>query len=530
MAVPIILFVAHASIFGSWVVDDAAISWAYARSLAAGYGLVAQPDLAPVEGYSNPLWMLIHAPFFMFGLFHPVLVPKLLGLSCVIAAFALYYRRVAKSEAFHCLAATIGLSLIALQSAVVIWSISGLENGLYLLLVTSLALTMASSHRHRASGAGLLAGAVSLTRPDGVLYALAYPLVLLIRARRREPFQSTREWRWYAFGLLSLLLPFLAFRIYYFGEVVPNTYYAKGGPTLETIAAIALLDPGMLSKLGGLSLSTIGVRSGAWLLIIGGLLIFKARRTIAGDRLLLSELILLVISIAAYLALPSDWMTEYRFATPFFVLFYLFGARMGAFYLKQSRSTFIVAAICASLGLTALLTVPRSLAFAARPAISVNEVMETANRFERMAAMANIEKPSLLIADVGGALLANSMRIYDLGMLTDRTIARTLGEAVKTPDRARFYQYVFEEARPSFIALRAYHSLLARLGDDPRLRRDYVPIIEYTDEWIRQRYGIVMPSGDFVRKDALGARGDELAREFRQLSRGIHYVGCMGCE
>jgi len=60
--------------------------------------------------------------------------------------------------------------------------------------------------------------------------------------------------------------------------------------------------------------------------------------------------------------------------------------------------------------------------------------METANRFERLAAMANIDRPSLLIADVGGALFNNSMRIYDLGMLTDRTIARSLGEAVRRPD------------------------------------------------------------------------------------------------
>src|SRR5262249_23988574 len=55
VAVPIIVFVAHASVFGSWIVDDAAISWAYARSLATGHGLVAQPGVAPVEGYSNPL-------------------------------------------------------------------------------------------------------------------------------------------------------------------------------------------------------------------------------------------------------------------------------------------------------------------------------------------------------------------------------------------------------------------------------------------------------------------------------------------
>jgi len=42
-----------------WNVDDAAISFAYARNLADGEGLVAQPGGERVEGYSNPLWVLL---------------------------------------------------------------------------------------------------------------------------------------------------------------------------------------------------------------------------------------------------------------------------------------------------------------------------------------------------------------------------------------------------------------------------------------------------------------------------------------
>ena len=47
----------------SWLVDDAAISFAYARNLAR-YGVLApQPGAMPVEGFSNPLWVAIIAPF-----------------------------------------------------------------------------------------------------------------------------------------------------------------------------------------------------------------------------------------------------------------------------------------------------------------------------------------------------------------------------------------------------------------------------------------------------------------------------------
>jgi hypothetical protein len=528
--VPIILFVGHAAVFRSWVVDDAAISWAYARNLARGYGLVAQPGLPPVEGYSNPLWVILLVPFFLFGLFHPVVVPKLLGLSCVVAGFVLYYRRAARDEPCGSIAAILGLSLMTLQSAVVIWSVSGLENGLYLLLILSLTVMMASSSRYRGIGSGLLAGAISLTRPEGVVFALAYPALLLLMPQRAPQAAGRREWRSYLLTLVTIVGTALVLRFYYFGDGLPNTYYAKGGPTLGTIGAILLLDPSTVGKLGDLALATIGVHAGVWFLIVGGLVICGARRMIRANRLLLSLTIVVLLSIVVYVALPLDWMTEYRFATPFLVVFYLFAVQVGAFYIQGQRRLFIVAAICASVGLTGSVTIPRSLVFAANPVIPVTEVVETAKRFERLAEIASIQRPSLLIADVGGALFASSLRIYDLGMLTDRTIARSLGEAVRTPDRVTFYRYVFEEARPSFIAVRAYHSWRARLAEDPRFGRDYVPIVEYRDEWIRRRYGVVMSSGDFVRRDALGSRVDELAKELTQAARGTHYVGCTDCE
>jgi hypothetical protein len=83
-----LVYVAHASLFHSWIVDDAGISFAYARSLATGHGLVAQPGAAPVEGFSNPLWTLLLASCFGLGLFDPLWTPKLLGLGFVLATVA----------------------------------------------------------------------------------------------------------------------------------------------------------------------------------------------------------------------------------------------------------------------------------------------------------------------------------------------------------------------------------------------------------------------------------------------------------
>src|SRR5271169_4124060 len=86
------VLVAHTALLADWVIDDAGISFAYARNLANGSGLVSQPGVEPVEGYSNPLWTLALASFFRAGFFHPVWTPKLLSLVLVGLSFFLIVR------------------------------------------------------------------------------------------------------------------------------------------------------------------------------------------------------------------------------------------------------------------------------------------------------------------------------------------------------------------------------------------------------------------------------------------------------
>jgi hypothetical protein len=65
IVVPLAAYVLHFILFRGWIVDDAGISFAYARNLADGNGLVAQPGSAPVEGYSNFAWVVLLAPLFL---------------------------------------------------------------------------------------------------------------------------------------------------------------------------------------------------------------------------------------------------------------------------------------------------------------------------------------------------------------------------------------------------------------------------------------------------------------------------------
>ena len=77
--VPAAIFGLHAAVFGGWLIDDAGITLAYARNVALGHGIVAQPGLTPVEGYSNPLWMALFVPLLLAGRGRPAVDSQVAG-------------------------------------------------------------------------------------------------------------------------------------------------------------------------------------------------------------------------------------------------------------------------------------------------------------------------------------------------------------------------------------------------------------------------------------------------------------------
>lgn len=97
VVIPVAIFLAHASILGAWIVDDAGISFAYARSLATGHGLVAQAGEPPVEGFTNLLWVILLSGAMRLGLFDPVWIPKALAACCVALSFLLTNRLLTRS-------------------------------------------------------------------------------------------------------------------------------------------------------------------------------------------------------------------------------------------------------------------------------------------------------------------------------------------------------------------------------------------------------------------------------------------------
>jgi len=233
--------------------DDAMISLTYARNLAEGNGLVWNPGGPAVEGYTNPLWTLVMALCHRVGLpenLVPLLVSvisALLVLGCVALAARIARRlRPAPTTTY---APVIAAVLVGTYFPLVYWSLRGMEVGLVTALVLSgvlicLRLSDHWSARDLAVLCAVLAAGL-LTRDDFVVPVAVLGGWLLVVLEGRE-----RRIVAVAVGAtaLAVIAAQVAFRLSYYGEPLPNTYYLKVagqpfGPRLErgAMALVALI-------------------------------------------------------------------------------------------------------------------------------------------------------------------------------------------------------------------------------------------------------------------------------------------------
>jgi hypothetical protein len=531
VAGPFLLFLIHAALFGSWIVDDAGISFSYARSLAHGFGLVAQPGQPPVEGFSNFLWVVLLAPTFWLHLFDTVWTPKALAVALTFGTFLLLDRSLAALWGGRRGPSIAVLSLLALHSGFVIWSVSGLENPLYVFLAVALVAVAVGERGRLEAGidpgsrpallAGLAAAGLALTRPDGVIFAPLYPAFWLLARRERSVASAARALAVYAAALGGIYGAFLLFRRGYFGDWVPNTFRAKGGPTLATLGDLLLLRGEPAARLRDLGDSIAGPAGVLLLAALGLAAVYLAGRGRFGFGLQALFLPALAAA-AAYALLPRDWMGEHRFATPFYPLFYAFAAGVGLALLElvpaPRRALATTLALAGAAGGTAALAASRSLSFAAAPTVPFTEVQETfGTAFNGFAERLGVGAGgSFLLPDLGGTLWTSKLRVVDLAGLCDPVIARTL-----TRDRPAFHAYVFEQVKPTFIHMHEGWTLAAALGADPRLERDYVPLLAYADPVLFEATGERYLSGDFVRREIAEAHPEAVAEIRRELME--HY-------
>ncbi|MBP7146245.1 MAG: hypothetical protein KBD01_01785 [Acidobacteria bacterium] len=228
-----------------FVQDDAFISYRYARNLVEGQGLVFNPG-ERVEGYTNFVWTMLMAAGMRLGL--PVIGwSHALGLACFAASLVLVFllgRRVLASSAWSALAVTI----VGTNFSFSTYATGGLETSLQTatvllaLLLALRALDRPAPRPAEEAAFSAAAAAALLTRLDSVVL-LAPAMAALVLQVLRQPGPRER-----ARCALALVLPgaiplaaWFAWKLAYYGALLPVTFHAKTGGALGATTKQGLL-------------------------------------------------------------------------------------------------------------------------------------------------------------------------------------------------------------------------------------------------------------------------------------------------
>lgn len=211
------------------IADDMYISASFARTFAEGQGLVWYPGAPRVEGFSNPLWVLLLAaihrlPWFRetrLGFYVAVcntLILMLLGFELVRCARRALGEERAPSLGSGALAAL--LAMVACTPLCICVSV-GFETGAVALFsVAAFAAALAPGDK-APWGVAVLTALAFWTRMDAVITCLPALGAVALRPEVRRR----------AAGPLALLAGLVALqfvlRRWYYGAYFPNTYYLK---------------------------------------------------------------------------------------------------------------------------------------------------------------------------------------------------------------------------------------------------------------------------------------------------------------
>lgn len=326
----LMLFLLHAFLFSHYVNDDAYITFRYSRFLSLGRGPYFNPG-EHVEGYSNPLLMLLIAGAIAFG--GPgaaAPTAQLIGIAAGVVAIVLVFvlcrhlRRSASVDSVSAdVAGVLAAGTLAVSPAFALNSMSGLETLLYgALLIVGVTLGVLSLSRGRWLGSGIAFAAAALTRPEAAVVFAVYwcaqaflvppPVVSEVSAVLRKGWRSLLGHPRIT-GLLldgalvtAAVAAQLVFRLLaYDGSWLPNTYYAKSGGFFGE-GAWDYIDHGALVPfLGPL-----------------GALVAVAGWGLARRRVPASSTVLAVAACGALLpaVTGTDWMLGWRLLVPYLPL------------------------------------------------------------------------------------------------------------------------------------------------------------------------------------------------------------------
>ena len=210
-------------------IDDAFISFRYAKNWAMGYGLRYNVGpQQPEEGYSNFLWVAV-CTFVEYLELDITFWAPMLGFACGSLLLYLVFRTLRLDFSMELgVAFSITLSL-GLFPPYALWSTGGMATMAFALSAFATAYFLVLRSAGIAPYRGALAGvAMALLRTEGIAWALLFALLgIVIRRMRGEA-----VWRPMAVSIASVGTAFsvyFAWQYSYYQLLFPNPVYAKVG-------------------------------------------------------------------------------------------------------------------------------------------------------------------------------------------------------------------------------------------------------------------------------------------------------------
>ena len=317
-----------------FIQDDAFISFVYAKSLVAGDGLTWFGTR--VEGYTNFLWVILIAAGMRMGM-EPIALTYILGMAFFLFALCCLHRTACFVTGSWFLAFLASV-MFAGNYSVNSYATGGLETMMQTALVSAALLCF---YKYKADGQSrctslvllsLFSGLSILTRLDSAVPVVVIYLFLLreFTVRRPKPF----TYAWAILPAASLIVPWVAWKLAYYGRLLPNTYYAKVG-------AQASFDMN-----GIVYLARFLHWYWMWPFLTAGLIAAAIKYKMLEPRLL--PPLLLVLSWALYIVYVGGDFMEFRFIVPvapflFLVMAYLLHVT-GTCIFNRPKSYCVVAA------------------------------------------------------------------------------------------------------------------------------------------------------------------------------------------
>jgi len=314
----VIFFIAYC-FFLSWSflyqnVDDAYISYRYGKNLMNGKGLVYNPG-EYVEGYTNFLWTIVTAPFTKV----PAIDVSVFSIAlCMIISILNIFFITRISRLFNLLVEfktgfifLLPALFYVLDDSIAFWSIGGMEFPMYILFILGIIYNYFRLNDNKKQLYYLITFLIlcTLTRPEGnMIFVITIFHMFIFRKRLNNPGRAFIKIILFYSVFCAL---YYGFKYFYYGQIIPNTFYAKG-----------VTDMSMNLILGTkYIIMCVGIR----LYVLIFILFIPFKKAFRGFKL--SYLLLFSIIYIVYIvAVGGDWMYANRFFVPIIPILYILSA------------------------------------------------------------------------------------------------------------------------------------------------------------------------------------------------------------